>query len=330
MYLWEEGPSNKIDSASTINGNFKISHKWTQNKEPVFLGIYHIDKNGVKRLFDFTTNAKYKGVPGWSVNVFYSDPVIIINGNFEMDSPIKGYILPPNIKNVKGPTLKAGKQTEAFYNVDGDLFEKIDDKTIQIISEKIKKYPFSYSLLYSIVENKNNFSAQQVQVFLKLFQGEITKSESYKKLLVYNQKRLTKNAIPLSALEDINGKKSEILNKKFTKHLIVFWASWCGPCRAEIPLLKKAYTSKNPKTEFISISIDTDKIAWIKAANEEKMSWKQFILDKNTPAYENFQIRLKLNSAIPYSVLVDNNLKILASSVGLSSLDELQKLVNKN
>lgn len=57
------------------------------------------------------------------------------------------------------------------------------------------------------------------------------------------------------------------------------------------------------------------------------MSWKQFILDEKTPAYENYQIQFKLNSAIPYTVLVDNNLKILAKSTGLGTEEELKKIL---
>lgn len=327
MYMWEEGPSNKIDSSMTHNGNFKILHEWNEAKEPNIIGIYHIDKNGIKRLFNFTTNASYKGIRGWSTNVFYSDTIISLNGKFKEDLPIKGYELPYNIKDVSGVVIKAGRQTEAYYNIDGDLFEKINDKTIRTVQDKISKYPYSYHLLYQIIQNKNNFSAEQVETFLKSFKGEIINSKSYKNLLAYNQKRIRNDKIPLSQLEDVKGKKSEIFDKKYDKHLIIFWASWCVPCRKEIPLLKTMYSKVNSSTEFISISIDDDKNAWKNAVNKEQMNWKQFILDKNTPAYENFQIRLKLNSAIPYTVLVDNNLKILKSTVGLSSEKDLQDFI---
>nr|WP_314492372.1 TlpA disulfide reductase family protein [uncultured Chryseobacterium sp.] len=327
MYMWEEGPSNKIDSSMTHNGNFKISHEWSENKEPNIIGIYHIDKSGIKRLFNFTTNASYKGTQGWSTNVFYSDTVVSLKGKFKEDLPIKGYELPYNIKDVSGVSVKAGRQTEAYYNTDGDLFEKIDDKTIQTVQDKINKYPYSYHLLYQIIGNKNNFSAEQVVNFLKSFKGEITDSKSYKDLLAYNQKRIRTDKIPLSQLEDMKGKKSEILDKNYDKHLIIFWASWCAPCRKEIPLLKTMNGRVNSNIEFISISVDDDKNAWKNAVNREQINWKQFILDKDTPAYENFQIRLKLNSAIPYTVLVDSNLKILAQSTGLGTKQDLIKIV---
>ncbi|PTT67972.1 DUF4369 domain-containing protein, partial [Chryseobacterium sp. HMWF001] len=140
VYLFKDYPSNKVDSVKSINGVFKISHKWFE-KEPVYIGIDHIDKKGVLRFFSFRTNAKYKG-SGWGTSVFLSDSIIEIMGNLKYDTLV-GIQLPPDRKPVTGPPLKAGQQTEAFYNIDGDLFDKIDSKMIQTVKEKIKKYPYS-------------------------------------------------------------------------------------------------------------------------------------------------------------------------------------------
>ncbi|WP_415325471.1 thioredoxin-like domain-containing protein [Chryseobacterium sp. MMS23-Vi53] len=323
MYLANlEG--GRIDSAKTIKGVFTITHKWNE-KEPTYIKINHIDKKGILRFFSFTTNAKYKGVAGWATEAFLSDPTITINGNLKYDTLV-GIQFPPDRKPVTGPPLKTGKQTEAFYNIDGDLFDNIDGKMIQTVKEKINKYPYSYHLLYQINDNKNSFSPQQVDEFLKLFKGEIIQSDSYKKLSAYNQKRFNEKNISIPQLENDKGIKSQILDPKYKKHLIVFWASWCGPCREEIPLLKKLY-SKDSSVEFVSISIDSDKNAWQKALKEEQMNWKQMISNEKDSSYESLQILFKLNGAIPYTVLVDSNMKILNSSVGLSSEKDLIKLI---
>lgn len=325
VYLFKDYPSNKVDSVKSINGVFKISHKWFE-KEPVYIGIDHIDKKGVLRFFSFRTNAKYKG-SGWGTSVFLSDSIIEIMGNLKYDTLV-GIQLPPDRKPVTGPPLKAGQQTEAFYNIDGDLFDKIDSKMIQTVKEKIKKYPYSYHLLYQIRDNKNSFSPQQVDEYLKFFKGEITQSTTFKNLSAYNKKRYTEKNTSLPSLENISGEKSAILDSKYKKHLVVFWASWCGPCREEIPLLKNMYRKKDESLEFISISIDEDKNAWKKALNEEKMNWRQFIINGKDPNYEKIQMHFKLNGAIPYTVLLDNNSKILKSTVGLSSEKNLQDFIS--
>ncbi len=323
MYLFKETMLEKIDSTKVINGKFEFKYS-NITKSPVYLGIFHIDKKNIKRVFGFPTKSKYQGSP-LVQSVFMSDPFIKINGIFFDNTP-KGF--PKNIRSVdlKKPIV-TGIQTEAFYNVDGDLFFKINPQTIQVIKNKIIAFPSSYYLLDKISENKNSFSPQQVDEFLKLFKGDITESDSFRKLSAYNQKRFTVKNNDLPLIEDTNGEKSKILDSKYEKHLVVFWASWCGPCREEIPLLKKIYNDKNESLEFVSISIDSDKNAWKKALNEEKMNWKQFIINEKDSNYEKIQMQFRLNGAIPYTVLVDNNFKILKSNVGLSSEKDLKNFI---
>jgi thiol-disulfide isomerase/thioredoxin len=59
--------------------------------------------------------------------------------------------------------------------------------------------------------------------------------------------------------------------------LIDFWASWCNPCRKEIPSLKKLYAGyANKGFQIISISIDKKEADWLKALKEEQLSWPNF------------------------------------------------------
>ena len=86
-------------------------------------------------------------------------------------------------------------------------------------------------------------------------------------------------SFPTFTYNDKNSKPyklSELKGKKGT--LIIFWASWCGPCRKEIPFLKDFYNKKNSELEFISISIDDNKNDWAKVLNLERMPWKQLVV----------------------------------------------------
>lgn len=81
---------------------------------------------------------------------------------------------------------------------------------------------------------------------------------------------------PALTFQDAKGKKKQLSDYKGKVLVLDFWASWCGPCRAEVPNLKKYYADfDKKKVEFLSVSIDADKAAWEKALKEEGMAWAQ-------------------------------------------------------
>ena len=105
-----------------------------------------------------------------------------------------------------------------------------------------------------------------------------------------------------------------IAGKKYV--LIDFWASWCGPCRKEIPNLKAAYETFAPRgLEIISISTDRDPAAWQKALDEEQLPWLNFRDDSGIANAYSVQ-------AIPAIFLLDADGTILATKLRGEALQQ--------
>lgn len=107
--------------------------------------------------------------------------------------------------------------------------------------------------------------------------------------------------------------------------LVDFWATWCGPCRAETPHLKKVYEKYRDKGfEIVGISLDRSREPLEKYVADEKIAWATvFNNDKPSPTVEYYGI-----FAIPTTVLVGKDGKVISLDARGRKLDaHLEKLL---
>jgi thiol-disulfide isomerase/thioredoxin len=120
--------------------------------------------------------------------------------------------------------------------------------------------------------------------------------------------------------KDSKGDTIRLVDYKTKKYVLLdFGASWCGPCRQIIPLLKKYYTTYKTELEIISIAQQDEVNDWRKAIKDDNMEWPQVIENKNLQPIEpaNGSISdMYYVSTIPSLILIDKDLKLIGKYGG--------------
>lgn len=124
---------------------------------------------------------------------------------------------------------------------------------------------------------------------------------------IANAKSTQKKKAPIFSTTDIFGKTIN-LKDDFGKRMVLinFWASWCGPCLAELPAIKKIETEfPSSQLRIISVSYDIDTLKFNNARSKYKMDW--------TNIYQDIKLRTKFgaNNSLPQLFLIDTKGNII-------------------
>ena len=120
--------------------------------------------------------------------------------------------------------------------------------------------------------------------------------------------------------KDVAGKPLSIDNYKGKVVLIDFWATWCGPCVAELPNVLKVYEKHHGKGfDIIGISLDQDEAKLTSFTKQKNMTWQQFFDGQGWG--NKLAAKYGVNS-IPATFLLDGEGKIIGKDLRGEALEE--------
>lgn len=201
-----------------------------------------------------------------------------------------------------------------------EIETKLDDASeakSDFIYDYIIKSPKSYVSAFIALSNNYNYELEQLEVIANGFDPSIKYSSSVIKLkerVAVLQKVAIGEQFTDFTQNDVNGEPftmSSIVGKNYI--LIDFWASWCGPCRAENPNVVAVYNDyKDKGFDIIGVSLDKSKEKWLKGIEDDKLTWHHV---SDLEYWKNEVAQTYAVNSIPHSILLDPGGKIIAKNL---------------
>ncbi len=195
------------------------------------------------------------------------------------------------------------------------------EKGARALMKEFPKRPEPFAMLIEVAENSEPDKARKLLAeVIKGSSGEIKEAAEgmFKKLDAIGKPIALK-------FKATDGREVDIAKMQGKVVLVDFWATWCGPCVAELPNLKASYDKFHGKGfEIIGISFDKDLEKLKKFTEEKKMAWVQYCDGKSWEG--KYAAEFGING-LPTMWLVDKkgNLRHLDARDGLA--EKIEKLI---
>ncbi len=207
-----------------------------------------------------------------------------------------------------------------------DQIEKLNQRFSAIVvktTEKNIKNEFGYFLLTyypeELIDNQPRMKLidklpdekQKRPAIQKMLANLKQASESAEGMTIKDFTQPGLDGTPVSLLGEVSKSKITVID---------FWASWCGPCRQEMPFMVELYDKyKDKGLNIIGISLDEDSDAWKAATQQLNIPWVQM---SDLKGWENVIAKHFCVNSIPHTIVVDQQGKILKRGLRSEKLEE--------
>ncbi len=215
------------------------------------------------------------------------------------------------------------QQQQAVMEKIGVLMAELSGKVIDIAEQHIDD-ELGYFLVVNYSDDDNFTDEHRLQLIDKLpqrFQQRAAVAD-IRKAIADAKKTDVGQTINDFSLSTPEGQSFSVISeaRKHQLTILDFWASWCGPCRNEMPAMVKLYDAYHDKgLGIIGISLDEDNDAWVKAIADLGIKWPQIsdLQGWNSEAAQLFHV-----TAIPFMVIIDSQGVILQKGLRGEALEQ--------